>query len=82
LIITAATFAVSLAVMNAIKGVGLLRVTREGEMHGLDLHEHGISAYPEYLISPVARPRGMTIEEPASLNPAPAAQLSISESSP
>jgi Amt family ammonium transporter len=82
LIITAATFAVSLAVMYAIKGVGLLRVTGEGEMHGLDLHEHGISAYPEYLISPVARPRGMTIDEPASLNPAPAAQLSISESSP
>src|SRR6266581_2131877 len=82
LIITAATFAVSLAVMYAIKGVGLLRVSEEGERHGLDLHEHGISAYPEYLISPVARPKGMTIEEPARLNTAPVAQLSISETSP
>jgi len=32
-------------VMYAIKGVGLLRVSGEGESHGLDLHEHGISAY-------------------------------------
>src|SRR5215510_16102316 len=81
LIITSATFAVSLAVMYAIKGVRLLRVTAAGEMHGLDLHEHGISAYPEYLISPVARPTGMTFEEPASLNPAPATQLSMSKTS-
>src|SRR3989441_1187280 len=82
LIITAATFAVSLAGKYAIKGVGLLRVSEEGEWDGLDLHEHGISAYPEYLISPVARPKGMTIEEPARLNTAPVAQLSISETSP
>src|SRR3989441_1318996 len=34
LIITAATFAVSLAGKYAIKGVGLLRVSQEGEVHG------------------------------------------------
>ena len=82
LIVTAATFAVSLAVMYGIKGIGLLRVTAEGETHGLDLHEHGISAYPEYLISPMGRPSGMTIAEPASLSPASAAQLSVSETGP
>src|SRR5215471_2329738 len=82
LMITASTFAVSLAVMYAIKGIGLLRVSAEGEMHGLDLHEHGISAYPEYMISPAGRPTGMTIEPPAALNPAAATQLSMSKTSP
>jgi Amt family ammonium transporter len=28
-------------------------------LHGLDLHEHGISAYPEYVISAMAAPGGM-----------------------
>src|SRR6266567_3989822 len=79
LIITAATFAVSLAVMYAIKGVGLLRVSGEGESHGLDLHEHGISAYPEYLISPAGRPAGMTFAEPPSLDTSPVVHLSARE---
>src|SRR6266542_4386246 len=79
LIITAATFAVSLAVMYAIKGVGLLRVSGEGASHGLDLHEHGISAYPEYLISPAGRPAGMTFAEPPSLDTSPVVHLSARE---
>src|SRR6266404_4755796 len=79
LIITAATLGVSLAVMYAIKGVGLLRVSGEGELHGLDLHEHGISAYPEYLISPAGRPAGMTFAEPSSIDTSPVVQLSASE---
>ena len=37
--------------MYAINAMGLLRVSEEGELYGLDLHEHGISAYPEYVIS-------------------------------
>ncbi|MDX6484720.1 MAG: ammonium transporter, Amt family [Gaiellaceae bacterium] len=59
LIVATATFASALAVMYAIKAMGLLRVSAEGESYGLDLHEHGISAYPEYVISSVARPGGM-----------------------
>jgi Amt family ammonium transporter len=59
IIVASATFASALAVMYAIKAVGLLRVSAEGESYGLDLHEHGISAYPEYVISSVARPGGM-----------------------
>ncbi len=61
-IITAATFGVSLAVMYAVNATGTLRVSKEGELHGLDLHEHGISAYPEYVISSVAAPAGMPRE--------------------
>jgi Amt family ammonium transporter len=38
--------------------MGILRVSKEGEMYGLDLHEHGIPAYPEYMISPGAMPGG------------------------
>jgi len=34
-------------------------VSREGELYGLDLHEHGISAYPEYVISSAGTPVGI-----------------------
>ena len=49
--------------MYAIKAVGLLRISAEGEAYGLDLHEHGISAYPEYVISAMGRPAGMVHRE-------------------
>jgi Amt family ammonium transporter len=62
LTITVATFAVALAVMYAINAFKLLRVSPEGEIEGLDIHEHGISAYPEYLISAAGRPAGMLVE--------------------
>jgi len=29
-------------------------------MHGLDLHEHGISAYPEYVITTLGSPAGLS----------------------
>ncbi len=61
-IITLATFGVAMAVMLAVNATGTLRVSREGELHGLDLHEHGISAYPEYVISATAAPGGMAAE--------------------
>ncbi len=53
-IVTSATFAVSMAMMHAINAAGLLRVSREGELEGLDVHEHGVTAYPE-LDSPQGR---------------------------
>jgi ammonium transporter, Amt family len=55
-IVTTATFAVSMIVMSLINATGHLRVEREGELHGLDLFEHGISAYPEYVISASGSP--------------------------
>jgi Amt family ammonium transporter len=48
LIVTVATLGVALVVFGIVNAVRLLRVTRAGELQGLDLHEHGISAYPEY----------------------------------
>jgi Amt family ammonium transporter len=48
--ICAATFVVAIALMYAVKATGTLRVSREGELEGLDLHEHGMLAYPEYVI--------------------------------
>ena len=45
-----ATLAISLVLMFALKYIGVLRVSKEGELEGLDLHEHGASAYPEYAL--------------------------------
>ena len=57
--ITLATFAVSMVVMLAVNATGTLRVSEEGELYGLDLHEHGISAYPEYVITALGSPTGL-----------------------
>jgi len=58
-IICVSTFTVAMAVFGALNAVGLLRISKEGELEGMDLHEHGISAYPEYVISALAAPHGM-----------------------
>ncbi|HKA53493.1 MAG TPA: ammonium transporter, partial [Candidatus Binatia bacterium] len=58
-IITSATFGVSLVLMYAVHTLGYLRVSEEGELIGLDLHEHGIPAYPEYALYPSAAPQGV-----------------------
>jgi Amt family ammonium transporter len=65
-IIAVATFAAAFAVMYAVNALGILRVSEEGELHGLDLHEHGISAYPEYMITLGGRPSGMVPDAPAT----------------
>jgi Amt family ammonium transporter len=61
-IIVLATFAVAMVVMYAVNALGLLRLSAEHENYGLDLYEHGISAYPEYVISSMGRPGGMATE--------------------
>src|SRR5207253_2786576 len=57
-IMTLATFGSALVLMYAVNAIGLLRVSEEGELYGLDLHEHGISAYPEYVITASGTPSG------------------------
>jgi Amt family ammonium transporter len=49
LIICAATFGVALIVMYTLKAVGVLRISPEHELEGLDIVEHGApSFHPEY----------------------------------
>jgi ammonium transporter, Amt family len=79
LIVTAATFGVALAVMYLVKATGTLRVSAEGEQYGLDLHEHGISAYPEYVISSTARPAGMIGSDAAQAHAHPVIEPTLRE---
>ena len=45
IIIAIWAFGTMMAVFGALKAAGLLRVTAEEEMQGLDLSEHGMAAY-------------------------------------
>ena len=45
-----ATLAASVVLMYSVKATGTLRVSREGELEGLDIHEHGTVAYPEFVV--------------------------------
>jgi Amt family ammonium transporter len=40
-------FVVAMILMYAVKATGTLRISKEGEIEGLDLHEHGGTAYPD-----------------------------------
>ncbi len=71
--ITLATFGVAMIVMLAINALGMLRLSEEAELYGMDLHEHGISAYPEYVLSSLGAPGGMSKE---TVLPAPGAVMS------
>jgi Amt family ammonium transporter len=59
LCIHGATFIVAMIVFWVLNLFGRLRLSKEGELEGMDIHEHGISCYPEYVISALAAPRGM-----------------------
>jgi Amt family ammonium transporter len=81
--ITLATFGFAMVVMLAVNAMGLLRLSKEDEAYGLDLTEHGISAYPEYLISSMGRPAGMAVEPMAMAitPPQPGPQVGVPHSS-
>jgi Amt family ammonium transporter len=57
--ICAATFIIAFTIFKVLDLCGILRISKEGEIEGMDIHEHGISAYPEYVISALAAPAGM-----------------------
>jgi Amt family ammonium transporter len=46
-VITVATTVVALGLMYAVKATGTLRISKEGELEGIDIHEHGGPAYPD-----------------------------------
>jgi Amt family ammonium transporter len=64
-----ATFAVALIMFGILNSFSRLRISKEGELEGLDLHEHGASAYPEYVISALTAPRGMPRETVGPMPP-------------
>jgi len=49
--ITGASLGVAFLLMYLVNLTGTLRVSAEGEIEGLDLHEHGMHAYPEFVTS-------------------------------
>src|SRR4029077_3102151 len=55
-IICVATFVSAMAMFAALNAFGLLRVSKAGELEGLDIDQHGISAYPDYQIGSWATP--------------------------
>jgi Amt family ammonium transporter len=67
-VVCTATFASAMVMFYALKMVRLLRVSKEGEMLGLDIDQHGTSAYPEYVISALHAPDGMGLDTIGSGN--------------
>jgi len=59
LAIHGATFITAMVMFIILNAIGILRISKEGELEGMDIHEHGIQAYPEYVISGLAAPRGV-----------------------
>jgi Amt family ammonium transporter len=65
-IVTVSTFAIALVLMYSVKALGILRVSEEVELGGLDIHEHGAPVYhPEpaymgYSAVPSGRAIGMS----------------------
>jgi Amt family ammonium transporter len=49
-IVTLATFGIAFGLMYAINMFKLLRVTEAGELEGIDVHEHGLPPYPEFVM--------------------------------
>jgi len=68
--ITIGTFAAGMALMYLVKLTGTLRVSERGEREGIDLHEHGAIAHPEYTSHPLGAPVMHAVPAPST---APAA---------
>ena len=57
-IMTTSTFVVAYAMFWILNKFRVLRLSHHGEVEGMDLHEHGVPAYPEYALIPSAVPAG------------------------
>jgi len=68
LVVCAATFAAAMAMFKGLNAIGILRITKEEEIEGLDVSQHGNTAYPEYYVNPgLPAPRGAVDEVGAKL---------------
>ncbi|HTQ05128.1 MAG TPA: hypothetical protein VMI54_14790, partial [Polyangiaceae bacterium] len=72
-IVCTATFASAMAMFAALNALGLLRVTKDDETEGLDLSQHGNTAYPEYVTSALPATHAVTAGGGAELSSAEAA---------
>jgi Amt family ammonium transporter len=68
LIVCTATFVSAMAMFGALNAFKLLRLSEAGELQGMDIDQHGISAYPEYVISALTAPHGMSRDTVGSGN--------------
>jgi Amt family ammonium transporter len=68
LVVCTATFASAMAMFWLLNKVNLLRLSKAGELQGMDIDQHGISAYPEYVISALTAPHGMSRDTVGSGN--------------
>ncbi|MFN8391221.1 MAG: ammonium transporter [Bdellovibrionota bacterium] len=78
-IIALATFGSAMVLMYAVKATGTLRVSEEGELEGLDIHEHGMPAYPEFMLVSANGARAQVAVVPLSGSHAAKAPLATTE---
>ena len=67
--ITLATFTVAMVVMLVVNAMGMLRLPEDAELYGMDLHEHGMPAYPEYVITALGSPKGLAAHQQPTGSP-------------
>ena len=77
-IVCSATFVSAMAMFGALNALGLLRVSKQGELEGFDLDQHGASAYPEFVISTLAAGHAFSPESGSSAA-VPAAEVAGAE---
>lgn len=73
-IVCAATFASAMLMFKALDAFKLLRVTKDDETEGLDVSQHGNTAYPEYVVAAQATPAAAPDSSPTGLPDAAPAQ--------
>jgi ammonium transporter, Amt family len=78
-IICVSTFAVAMLMFKLLNMAGILRVTKEEEAEGLDVSQHGNTAYPEYEHRGLASPHALSTEKSSSPSISPAAATAGAE---
>ena len=79
LVVCTSTFVAAMVMFKVLDAIRILRLSKEGELLGMDLDQHGISAYPEYVISALTAPHGMGRETVGSGNVPTASENGESE---